>query len=496
MTLSVWRASAEKRQQTYPPLSGDLNADVVIVGGGITGATCALLLTLEGRKVVLLESRSLGEGSTGNSTGNLYETLSVGTASVRKKWDKDVASQVTASRRSAVNLVEQLAGRCGGEHRFERCALHLYSDDQWEQVEEEQRALAEAGAAARIEASVDLGGKSGRAMVLDGQAQFHPLNYVTALCAYAAGRGCSIHENSEVVEIDASKRIVRTRSGSVAAKEIIEATHTPKGIYAIHAQMLTYREYGVAVEDTSPLLPAGIFWQQGGTQLSFRRLTASGRSYSIVVGGGQKTGLHDAGKELSQLRPSLKARAASPGTRYEWSAQGYKSPDILPYIGRSPMHDVFIATCFGTDGLTYGTLAAQIICDEICGRDNPWAKLYRAARFSPAKSVKQILEEQSIALKGLISDRVGIAHFTGPESLQPGEGAIMKVDGKNAALYRDPGGRMHAVSAACTHMGCIVHWNNVEKSWDCPCHGSRFDVDGAVIEGPALSPLKAVGPDA
>ena len=448
--------------------------------------------------MALLEARTIAFGSTGNSTGNLYEVLSSGLASVAKKWSQDVARDVAASRRQAVDLIERFAGRFGEESCFRRCPLYQYTADDWSKIEEEYNALRDAGIAARLEDRATLPGPTaqGRAMVIDHQAQFHPLNYLRSLCAQAAGLGVRVHEHSEVVEIDAEHRILHTGSGSVKAKEIVLATHTPKGIFGVHAQMLTHREYGVAGEVQSLRVPAGIFWQDGQTKRSFRNLEIAGKRYVIAVGAPDKTGLHDSEKALASLRSISQEYIPPGGERWEWSAQAYESPDLLPYIGRNPMDEVYIATGFGTDGLTYGTLAAQIISDDILGKENPWATLYRATRFSPAKSIKQVLEEQAIALKGLVADRVGLPEYAGPSSLEPGRGMVVKANGQKLAVYRDEAGSVQAVSAVCTHMGCIVHWNQVEKSWDCPCHGSRFDTCGDIIEGPALSPLAAVDMEA
>ena len=494
MTQSIWRVTAQVQAAAYPRLADDVEVDVAIVGGGITGITCATLLAAEGRRVALLEARTIAFGSTGNSTGNLYEVLSSGLAPVARKWSQQVVRDVAASRRQAVDLIERFADRFGEASCFRRCPLYQYTSDDWSKIEEEYVALKDAGIKARLEHRVTLPGPAveGRAMVIDHQAQFHPLNYLRSLAAQAADLGVRVHEHSEVVEIDAEHRVLHTESGSVRAKEIVLATHTPKGIFGVHAQMLTHREYGVAGEVQSLQVPAGIFWPDGQTKRSLRNLEIAGKRYVIAVGAADKTGLHDSEKALASLRSISQEYMPPVGERWEWSAQGYESPDLLPYVGRNPMDDVYIATGFGTDGLTYGTLAAQIISDEILGKENPWATLYRAARFSPIKSIKQILEEQAIALKGLVADRVGVPEYAGPASLEPGRGAVVKSNGKKVAVYRDETGDVEAVSAVCPHMGCIVHWNQVEKSWDCPCHGSRFATSGDVIEGPALSPLAAV----
>lgn len=498
MTQSIWRVTAQVQPPVYPRLADDVEVDVAIVGGGITGITCAALLAAGGQRVALLEARTVASGTTGNSTGNLYEVLSSGIASVAKKWGQGVAREVAASRRWAVDLVEQFAGRFGEESCFRRCPLYQYTSANWSEIEEEYEALTDAGIAARFDDRAMLPGTAaqGRAMVIDHQAQFHPLNYLRGLCAHAAELGVRVHEHSEVVKIDAEHRVLHTESGSIKAKEIVLATHTPKGIFGVHAQMLTRREYGVAGEVQSLPVPAGIYWQDGQTKRSFRNLEIAGKRYFIAVGAPDKTGLHDSEKALASLKSIFQEYVPPDGERWQWSAQAYESPDLLPYIGRNPMNEVYIATGFGADGLTYGTLAAQIISDDVLGKENPWAALYRATRFSPTKSIKQILEEQAIALKGLVADRIGLPEYAGPASLKPGRGVVVKANGKKVAVYRDETGSVAAVSAVCTHMGCIVHWNHVEKSWDCPCHGSRFDTSGDIIEGPALSPLAAVDMEA
>lgn len=493
MTHSVWRGTAANdRASRHLRLSGRVEADVVIIGGGITGVTCAVLLALAGRHVVVLEARTLGFGTTGHSTGNLYEALDAGLAGVEKKWGKDVVGRVIASRREAVDLVERFAADIGEATAFRRCPLVQYSEDDWSQIEEEYETLRAAGVPVRFGQAEELPGATGRAMVVDGQAQFHPFNYVQGLAERAVGHGALIYEDSAVVEISAGDGLVRSASGSVKAKAIVVATHTPKGVYGLHGQMLTCREYAAAYEFPSLSLPQGIFWQRGTVTRSFRKLEMGGRRYLITVGSPDKTGLHDPQKSLAAVESLFDRKVRADDARWAWSAQAYHSPDLLPYIGHSALHDVYIATGFGADGLTYGTLAAQILCDAIVGKDNRWAELYRPGRFAPLKSARQTIEEQTIALKGLIGDRLAVPDYAEASSIPPGSGAVVKAQGRNIALYRDPAGALHGVSAACTHLGCIVHWNALEKSWDCPCHGSRFGTDGSVIEGPALAALEPV----
>jgi glycine/D-amino acid oxidase-like deaminating enzyme/nitrite reductase/ring-hydroxylating ferredoxin subunit len=490
-TTSVWRATAP--EAGFPALQGEIATDVVIVGGGITGVTLALNLAEQGIPSILLEARDVGFGSTGNSTGNLYETLSQGISSIVDRWGKDVASPVTAARRAAVDQIERRVQKFGIGCGFRRCALYRYatSEDAKERVEKEYRASLEAGMPVRLENALPapFHPPHGRVMVLDNQAQFHPQAYVRELARQAEGHGCRIFENSTVLEVDTDQRMVRTAGGKVTAKEIVLATHSPKGLHVVQAEMVVNREYGLATPIARDPFPAGIFWGSGVDRISARSLDVDNESYLICVGEEHKTGQEDANVNLDRLEASAAAHFDLGEIAFRWSAQNYSAADGLPYIGRDAT-ECFIATGFATDGLTWGTIAASIIADQIVGRDNVFAPLVKASRFSPVKGAKGLVEENLEVMKSFIKDYVTDRPEIPLGQLMPGHGAIVKVGGESLAAYRDPEGILLTVSSVCTHMKCKVHWNSVEKSWDCPCHGSRFAPDGAVIEGPATEPLQ------
>jgi Rieske Fe-S protein len=329
----------------------------------------------------------------------------------------------------------------------------------------------------------------GRVMVLDNQAQFHPQAYVRELARQASGHGCRIYENSTVLEVDTDRRVVRTARGKVTAKEIVLATHTPIGFHLVQAEMVVNREYGLATRIARDFFPAGIFWGSGVDRISARSLDVDDDTYLICVGEEHKTGQEDANINLDRLEASAAAHFDLLEIAFRWSAQNYRAADALPYIGRDTT-ECFIATGFETDGLTWGTVAASIIADEIIGRDNVFAPLVKASRFSPVKGAKGLVEENVAVMKSFIKDYVTDRPEVPLSQLVPGHGAIVKVAGESLAAYLDPDGTLMAVSPVCTHMKCKVHWNSVEKSWDCPCHGSRFAPDGSVIEGPATAPLE------
>ncbi len=485
-TASIWQGTAG--ETVFPPLQGRVAADVAIIGGGITGVTLAMLLAEAGRSVVLVEARRIGEGSTGNSTGNLYEVLSEQLYTIGERWDRSVMGEVADSRREAMALVERVAGRLG-DCGFSRCPLYLYATApaQIEVVEKEYEAALQLGLAARLEEGATPV-PSLRALILDNQAQIHPLAYVQRLAQQIASPQCRIFEQSPAVAIDEKMHSVHTAQGSIRARDIVLATHTPKGIYLVQAEMVPRREYGIGLRLASGNYPDGIFWGMGDYRHSVRSLRAGNDHYLILVGEDHKTGQHDAADAFARLEGFARRKFDVGTVDFRWSAQHYHPADGLPYIGASHGSEVHIATGFGTNGLTWGTLAATVIADRILGRDNRWAHLYRANRLLPMKAAKGALEENLSVAKSFIRDYTTRPQ-TALDGIPVGGGALVEVDGQKLAVHRDESGTLSALSPVCTHMKCMVHWNGAERTWDCPCHGSRFDVEGRVIEGPALAPL-------
>jgi glycine/D-amino acid oxidase-like deaminating enzyme/nitrite reductase/ring-hydroxylating ferredoxin subunit len=492
-TLSVWRGTAAPTG--YAMLSGDVQCDVLIIGGGITGVTLADLLaeqkTANKPKVVLLEADEIGSGTTGNSTGNLYETLARGLREVHDKWGAEIARQVANERRAAVNFIEE---RCAllGDVGFRRCDLVQWADAaNREAIEREFEALHTAGCAVArggtVPAALPPAGSD--VIVLRGQAQFQPQAYVVGLARRAAEAGASLHEHTRVLEIDAKAGRVVTASGSVTAKEIVLATHSPKGVHLVHAEMPVHREYAIAFEWPADAPPGpGIFWWKADEHLSLRTFQASDRRYLVCAGPEHQVGVHNATASLMALEMLARQHLGERPVTHRWSAQNYRGADALPYIGRNRAGS-FIATGFATDGLTWGTVAARLIAAELLGHRAAFADLVKPGRLSPVKGAKAIAQESALVMKQFVKDYLTQRQDEKLASLQPGDSAIVEAEGESFAAWRAPDGELFAVSPVCTHMGCKVHWNSVETSWDCPCHGSRFRPDGTVIEGPALVPL-------
>lgn len=492
---AVWERAADS--SSFLPLSGNPEVDVAIVGAGITGLTTAYHLIKSGKKVAVLEALEVGKGTTGSSTGNLYAPIDERLFSIQKKHDEETMKQVVASRMAAIDVIEQLIAEFSIDCDFKRVPWHLFTSHDTgrmrHQVENEYQAAKNAGLEVSSYPPADFPYILDSITTLAGQAQFNPLSYLKQLAAAISGENCRIFEGTKVLKVeDHDPCIVHTNRGKVTAKHVVMATHTPKGIYAVHTSMEPYREYALALRLNEKLPDPGIYWHvMENSHYSVRPYAAPGGNYLLVLGQPHKVGEKGNNEEnFNRIEQYARKHFEVGRIEYSWAAQNFKPADNLPYIGTSPTEkNIFIATGFAADGLVYGTLAGMIISDKINGRQNQWAKMYDPSRFTPAASAKKFLKENISVASHLLKDYLFYGEVDELKQIKPGEGKTLKLEGERVAAYRDEQGQLHLVSAICTHMGCILHWNNGEKSWDCPCHGSRFAVDGEVLEGPAYQNL-------
>lgn len=487
---AIWTLGS-KNTTRYAPLSEDADADVAIIGAGITGLTTALALAEAGQKVIVLEAREVGAGVTGGSTGNLYSPLASGQAPIRKKWGDEVSRDVISARSEAVDAIEALVERFAIDCQFQRQPAYRVEpvDDgiagyDWDA---EKAALADAGL------DVEETGHPGlpfatKGIKISGQAQFNPLHYVQGLARAASDTGVVIHEHSPARSVDHKQGTLSTDTACVSARHIVYATHTPKGINLLQAGMLVSREYAVSARLKSGDYPEGIIWAMDPFH-SLRSYREGDEHHVMVIGEKHKTG-HQKEDHYRQLQKYLQTHFDVESFTSQWSAQQYSSPDGLPYIGRLHGHDnVYLATGFAADGLAWGALAAMMISDQVLGRDNRWQARFDARRFTPGKSAAQYAKENVHVAHHMFKDYLGAEKLKEAGEVAPGQAVVAKVDGQQLAIHRTADGQLKVLSAVCPHLKCIVHWNNMESTWDCPCHGSRFDCEGEVIEGPSYHPL-------
>jgi glycine/D-amino acid oxidase-like deaminating enzyme/nitrite reductase/ring-hydroxylating ferredoxin subunit len=492
-TESVWSASIPKPEH-FGSLPGDLKADAAIIGGGITGISTAYNLIKKGLKVIVLEAGETGKGTTGSSTGNLY----VPTAQfqqVLSKHDNEALNAVISSRTAALGFIEDRINEFGIDCAFRRVPWFYFTGKKSgiKHVEDEYNAMRTGGLTVLDTLTPDFPFEIKVSTRVNMQAQFNPLQYVQKLAAAIAGENCRIYENTRVTDVkDGKPCIVETTNGTVQADFVVQATHTPKGVYAVHAMMEVYREFAIAAKLKGEYPEDGIYWDlEGKNKYSVRTYNSPAGSYLLVLDDSYRVGhMEKTQKGFKKIEKYIRAHFDVEEIIYRWAAQNYSPADYIPFIGTSPLQrNVFIATGFAADGLIWGTAASMMISDLITNVMNPWAKTFDPKRLAPVASMKTIKENLDVTAQ-LISDYILKSHEEELSSIKNAESRIVEYNKEKAAAYRDNDGKLHVVSAACPHLGCLVHWNNAEHSWDCPCHGSRFDIDGKFIEGPAFSDLK------
>ncbi|WP_210486123.1 FAD-dependent oxidoreductase [Rufibacter aurantiacus] len=491
---SIWRQDAQI--SNYPRLEGEIEADVVIIGGGITGITTAHLLASGGKRVVVLEALKVAESTTGYSTGNLYAPVGSYLNVLEKKYDQETVRALTASRTAAVDLIERLTQQFNIDCHFKRVPWYLLTENEAENafIQAETETAQRVGLPAYLDESrTPMPYPVSSAMRLENQAQFNPMAYVKGLAAQIAGPNCQIFENSQVTYVKEGKtHVVHTEQGKVRANRVVHATHTPKGIWFLHTLLGPYREYALAVSLNSAY-PEGTFWDYSAMHHHSMRtyVNDQGEPFLLILGEPHKVGHKENNEEAFQkLEQFARERFDVKAVEYRWAAQHYKPADSLPYIGRRDKgSEIYVGTGYEADGLTFGTLAAMIISDLILGRENPYAEMYAPTRHSPKKAAGKFIKENVDVMAQYLKDLPYRSQVEKLADISAGEGKNIEMGGKNYGAYRDEAGKLHVVSAVCTHMACLVHFNQAEKSWDCPCHGSRFDIDGQVLEGPAYLDL-------
>lgn len=500
--LSWWVESSDST--SYPALPPEgTTADVVVLGGGIAGLTTAYALARDGREVLLVEADRIVNGVTGYTTAKVTVAHNLVYADLADRFDEATSAAYAASQSAALRWVRDTVAAEGIDCELEERSSLVYTEvaDEREKVEAEVAAARAAGLDAELVTDSELPYDIVAGVRLGGQAQFHPRKYLLALAERFVALGGRVVEQTRAMDVaEGEPCVVTTDRGELRAKEVVVATHYPfldRGL--LFSRLAPYRDVVVAVpipaERAPEVMAISTGSEEGGTHSVRTAPYRDGQRLLVVTGGQYKTGTTSAVEErYDQLTRWVGQRFGTTDVAHRWSTQDTSSVDRLPYIGRLPMsgEHIWVATGFSAWGMTGGTLAGLLLADLLQGRQNPWAELYDPFRIDVRPSAAKLVKENVEVAKELVSGflRPGLGS---PQDLQSGEAGVFLGTSGRTAAYRDEDGVLHAVSARCTHLGCSVRFNDAERSWDCPCHGSRFALDGSVLQGPAVEPLEPRG---
>lgn len=489
---SLWLA--DPPSAAYPPPTDERRFDVLVLGGGITGLTTALLLKRRGVRVAVVEATRVGTAATGNNTAKVSALQSTMLSTIRRSRGLDVATEYAVRSLAAVEQVATLAE--GIECDLHRRAAYTVAveHDELPTVQREADVAVAAGLPAVVTAEVDLPYPVAGAVRLDEQIEFHPVRYARGLAAAVDGDGCAVFEDTRAVGVSENSPVqVETNHGRLAGDRVVVATHYPvwdRGLY--FARMEASRSYCIAARVRGE--PSrGLSITTGSPKWSHR---AAG-DLQIVCGQGHSTGARgiDAGR-YAALEEYARRHWDVQEVTHRWSAQDPSPYDSTPMIGAyTPVSSrMFVAAGYSKWGLTSGTMAAMLLADRLTGRDGDGGA-FSPHRVSP-RGLPTLARMNTKVAADIVGDRLAPAQAGSATEIPPGEARVIRSGTDRTGVYRDEAGALHAVSVRCTHLGCLVRFNGAERSWDCPCHGSRFDVDGAVLEGPAVAPLPRRDPPA
>ena len=486
-----WTRTA-RAGEGFPALRGEIEADVAIIGGGIVATVAARELKDRGRTVVVVEANRVAQGVTGRSTAKVTAQHNLFLQRIEDQHGADAARLYADANRSGVALIEALTQRHGLACDLEPadCFVYAVTAEGAERLEVERAAAARAGLPMEIVAEAGLPYPIAAALRLADQRQFQPVEFVAGLAATLPGAGSHVFENSRAV--DWSETEVTTDAGTVRARHVIMATHLPLGqVGMFHAHNKPHMHAIMAVPVAADRAPAGMYISTDEPKRSLRRhRAADGATHLILTGPTFKHGDGDGERQaFAELEGFAREHFGWSGEGgYRWTNEDYTPRDGLPYVGWSGgTGSLLVATGFDAWGLSNGAAAGQILADLVEGRDNAWAGLFDASRHS-LKGVTELAKNMG----KVAHDLVGGYLRTPRDLADAAEGDLVRIGDRTGGLYRAEDGALRAVSIACTHMGCRLGWNTVDRTWDCPCHGSRFAAAGAVLHGPAVAPLEPI----
>lgn len=508
-TKPVWYDTV-KDLPKFEPLKADAQCDVAVIGGGISGLSCAYKLLKAGQKVIVLDDGEIASGETGRTTAHLMSYQDDHFHNIIHHHGVDAARTAFESHAAAIDLIEQIIRDEGIDCDFQRVSGYLIPDP-YDPAAGEKEVLKEYEAAGQIKVPgaeiVDRAptpiGNTGRALRMPNQGQFNILKYMRGLANAIVKMGGVIHTNTHAHDVQGGKEfctVPTNRNATITSKHMIIATNIPvNDRFVMQTKHEPMRSYAVGFKVAKGSVPRALVWDTHDPYFYARVIDGPGEADTLVVGGQDElSGQHQDFEQRFDkiIEWTQKFYPVDKGTIvYRWSGHIVEPIDDMAFIGRNPQDypNVYIVTCDSGQGMTHGTIAGIMLTDMILGRTSPWEKLYDPARQMTSEMTEFI--KHNIQVQAQFKDYVKLPHpcVTDIEEIVPGSGALMRKGALDIrAVYKDETGKVHQCSAKCPHLGCIVHWNNLEKSWDCPCHGSRFDRYGTVVDGPSNKNLEPI----
>ncbi|MFM9372697.1 FAD-dependent oxidoreductase [Streptomyces sp. Da 82-17] len=497
---SYWMVTASGPH--HPPPGADLEADVAVIGGGIAGLCTAWDLVSAGLDVVVLEADRIAAGVSGHTTAKMTSAHGLKYARLEAEHGAEEARLYALSQQEAVERTVTLCAELGIDADLERApaVTYLRDPDRLVELKQEAAAARRAGLDASFVTETELPFDVAGAVRVDGQLQFHPRKFLLGLAERIVAAGGRVHEQARVTALhDGTHCRLTTEDGvTVHARDAVIATHYPVFDRTLLLTLLRpRRELVLAAPVPTDAAPVGMFITPEDRTRSLRSAPYDAeRRLLVVTGEAFEPGDGDVRERFERLDGW--ARTHLPGfaeadSVYRWAAQDNDSADGLPYVGHAHpgSQHLYVATGFGGWGMSNGVMAGRLLAAHIAGGPRPaWTELYDPRRLPPVRDAGHAVAQQASVAGHFIGDRL---HTGEPDSLAdvPREGgAVVRLGGKPCAVHRDDAGKLTALSARCTHLGCLVHYNDAEQTWECPCHGSRFGTDGSVLQGPATQPLK------
>ncbi len=498
-TSSYWIESAPL--PSFPQLDRNLEVDVIVVGGGITGITAAYLAKQAGKTVALVERGRCASVDTGHTTAHLTAVTDIRLQEIARNFNRDAARATWHAGMAAIDQIvqnirrEDIACDFHWVPGYLHAPLHDPDPKLIEEIEQEAHAARDLGIRAELLSRVPLFDVPG--VKFSHQAIFHPRKYLRALLETIPGEGSHVFEETNADEIASDPAAVKSGDFRINGQYLVLATHTPLqgatgtlSALLFQTKLSLYTSYAIGGKIPKGRLPVACFWDNNEPYDYLRVEPHDDHDYVIFGGEDHKTGQQtDTTLPYRKLEDRLRGYVPDIVIDHRWSGQVIETNDGLPFIGETAERQ-FAATGFAGNGMTFGTLSAMMAVDKLLDRENPWADLFDIHRKKLLGGTWTYLVENKDYPYHLVRDWLARGEGDSVDQLANGEGKILQLDGKKVAAFRDTEGRVSLCSPVCPHLQCIVDWNNAEKTWDCPCHGSRFQPTGEVISGPAESPLE------